>query len=771
MRRFVSLVVLLLCAIPFGVSVSGCSKNAAPVFCNGGDSGVTTGTVTTIDLTPKVYGVSLNYAEIGQVSTPSATDCKGSAASVSSYVYSSSDMTIADVQPTTGRLCAGTWNRNTGGGIPDYTVCNPTNKSGTAYVAASAEGVTSNPLPVYVHPVVTSIVIGNPTSNCTTDPATNCCPVATTDAVSASPYAANSCLSQNTTAQIVARVYSGTGANQTNISCLAGHLQYTPQTTGIVSIDQNGVATAQQPGSTLITANVSNAASSAGVFSTCPPASITLSAAGSTANPVPVNLNNNQPLLAVVKDTKGVTLTGLSLEYVSTQPTIIPASSGGTITPVFAGAASIFAICQPASCNPASYSQIGLFGNGKPITSNSVNITTPGTNSTVLFMASTQSQFVVPQDFTSSAIGAAFRLPYVPNSMVLSNDGSTLYFGSATALMVVNAVNTLTLSRTDITAPGYVLSVSPDNASVVITDPARQTITIETSAGAVVSTYGGVGTHAAWAPDSQSVYITTGTVTTPASGTTPAVITPTNQVLVYSAFTGWTPFTNPAPASDVALTVPSVGAYLAGSTTVGHSYCAVSSPTTSNGTTSETNSFYPVSDTASVTTDRIAATNSGKHILGATVTPVPTLNDLLVTLPSGACPLTGSPTFSSSPATTILSGVNASAITGVWPTTDSSIAYITYTGSGGILPAYTPASSGAGQTTYIKLSGSATAPISGVESSDNLTFYVGTSGDNLVHIINRSTLTDSSTIAPKLTGTNGSTVPVDLLAQKPRKTT
>ena len=139
MRRFVSLCVLLLCAIPFGVSISGCSHNAAPTFCNGGDSGVITGQVTTITLNPVVYGISLNYAQIGQLSTPSATDCKGSTASVGGYTYGTTDMTIADVQPTTGRLCAGTWNRNSGGGIPDFTVCNPTNKSGTAYVTATAE--------------------------------------------------------------------------------------------------------------------------------------------------------------------------------------------------------------------------------------------------------------------------------------------------------------------------------------------------------------------------------------------------------------------------------------------------------------------------------------------------------------------------------------------------------------------------------------------------------------------------------------------------------
>jgi hypothetical protein len=776
MRRFVGLLVLLLCALPFGVSISGCSKSAPPTFCNGSDSGLTTGTPQTITLQPQVYGVSLNEAQIGQVLTPTATDCKGQAVNIPTYVYSTSDLTLADVQPTTGRLCGGTWNRNTGGGIPDFTVCNPTGKSGIAYIsAATAAGggttVTSNAIPVFVHPVVTSVVLGNPTTNCTTDPTTNCCPLATTDVVTAPAYDESACVSQNVTRQLVARVYAGTGANQTNITCLAGHLQFNPQSSTIVSIDQNGVATASQPGSTLINASIANAVSSAGFFSTCAPASITLSAAGQTANPVPLSLNNPQPLIATVLDTQGKPITGLTLEYVSTNPTIIPAGAGGTVTPAYAGSASIAAICQPPSCNPSSYNQIGLFDNGKPVTSNSVNVTTAGTNSTVLYMASPQSYYVVVRDFTSTGPTSPFRLPFIPNSMVLSEDGSTLYLGSSEGLMVLNAVTSLTATRTDVTSPGTVLAVSPDNASVVITDPVRQTVSIETAAGVVSTTYGGVGTHAVWAPDSQTVYITTGTVTTPATANTPAVLAPSPQVLVYSTFTGWTSVTNPVPATDVALTVPSVGAYFAGSTTMARSYCAVSTSSTSNGVTTETNSFYPLADTATVTTDRIGATNNGTHILGATVTPVPEIHDLLVNIPTGACPRNGTQTFSNTPSTTLLSPVSATAITGVLPTSDSSIAFVTYTGTGGVLPAYTPSANGPGQMTYIKLSGSATAPISGIESSDNQTFYVGTAGDNLVHIINRTSLTDSSTIAPNLADPNGNPVPASMLAQKPRKTT
>jgi hypothetical protein len=320
------------------------------------------------------------------------------------------------------------------------------------------------------------------------------------------------------------------------------------------------------------------------------------------------------------------------------------------------------------------------------------------------------------------------------------------------------------MSRTDITSPGTVLAVSPDGSLLVISDPVKQITTLESSSGGVVSTYGGVGTRAAFAPDSQTVYITAG-----------------NQLLVYSAYTGWTSIT-PAttagtPVTDVAITVPSVGAYFAGPSTTARGYCAISTPAAAPN--SETNVFYSPADSSPAITDRIAATNDGKHIIGVTASS-DTLSDLRVSFPTNtingvvvpaACPVVGGLTFSNTLSTTILTSVTATAITGVLPTSDSTLAFITYTGSGGVLPAYAPIASGPGTTTYIKLTGSATAPVAGVISADNTTFYAGTSGDNLVHLINRSTLTDSSTLTPNLANPSGATVPVNLLVQKPRRTT
>src|ERR1700735_2709041 len=188
MRRFLTLLFLLLFTIPFGVSISGCSKKSSTVFCNGGDTGPAVGQVSNITLQPKIFGVSLNFSQIGQVSAPTAVDCKGTTVTVASYNYATflpngqPDMTIADVQPTTGRLCAGTWNRNTGGGIAGFTTCNPTNKTGTVYVVANGGGVSSNPLPIFVHPVVTNVTLVPPATtdqcNSLTDAATNCSPAA-----------------------------------------------------------------------------------------------------------------------------------------------------------------------------------------------------------------------------------------------------------------------------------------------------------------------------------------------------------------------------------------------------------------------------------------------------------------------------------------------------------------------------------------------------------------------------------------------------------------
>lgn len=775
-RRFAGLAILLFFAVPFGLSVIGCGhKDAPPVYCNGLDYGPVEGQAAQISLSPNlaVSGESLNYGQIGQSLNATAIDCKGTSVSIAKYTYDTNDSSLqyADVNPSNGQVCAGHWNRQSGSGIPDYTICTapstppPTNEF---LITAHGDGVPSNAIAVFVHPVVTAVELTTPSTSCTTDPTSDCCPntTTTTPEQPAAPYNQSSCVSQNDRRQLVARVFS----NGTNITCQVGHLTFAAQgASNVVNIDANGYATANQPGSATITATVSNSssASSAGFFSTCPPKSISLAATGTQAgqNPVNVPLNNALPLVATVLDTNNNPITGLSLEFNSTSPQTISASAGSVSTK-FPGAATITAVCQPGTCNPSPLSQIGYLGNGKPITSNGLTVNTAGTSSNVIYMGSTSSQYIVPYDFTVNQQGAAIKLPYVPNSMVISQDGSTIYLGSPQGMMTV-ATGGNTLAGPYQGVPGTVLSVSPDGGTVVVTDPARQTISLVTGTGTVTTTYGNlVGTSAAWSPDSQTVYITT----------------TADTLLTHSVFNNWRVTPTTTVYSSVAVMVPSVGAYFAGGTeTDGRSYCStttISAPGGSGNPPTTDNDYYPLSDTSGAQTSLVAATTDGQHILGVgTPGGAPALSDILLQspLPSTALDCTTAAlgtkvTFSSSFNPHPLSSITANTLTGVDPASNSTLAFVTYTGSSGMLPYYLP---GSGTVNYVQLANGATAPVTGVFSTDNQTFYVGTSGDNQVHLISitGTTAKESGTVlSPKLTAPDGTTVVApNLIVQRPKK--
>ena len=784
----------------------GCGHKSTPVqYCSTGDSGPVVGQVATITLSANLAttGESLNYGQIGQGLSASAADCKGNAVSVNSFTFASTSsfsantgVIFADINPATGQVCGGTWNRNTGGGIADFTTCIPpaaTPSTSLAYVTATANGSVSNAIPVYVHPVVTGIVLGPASPGAkngtcpvgTSDPGTDCCPNDTVGVPVIAPiYTASSCLSQTKIGQLVARAYSnGTTNPANNITCQVGHLTFSAQTPSIVSIDENGAATAQQPGSTVITATIANSstATNAGFFSTCPPASIVLSAPGKTPGPnggITVAINNLQPLIATVIDTQNNPISGLSLEFNSTTPQTIPAAIG-SVTPLFPGSADITAVCQPTTCNTAPFSQIGLYGNGKPITSNAITVNAVGNSSTVLYMGSTNSQYVAFRDFTTNQPSALIKLPYLPNSMVMNLAGTALYFGSSQGLMTVNATSN-SFGNTVQAIQGTVLSVSPDGNTLVVTDPIRQTISlIATASNALITSYGGLGTSAAWSPDDQAVYITT----------------TTGNVLTHSPFTDWQTATADEIYTNVAVTVPSIGAYFAGpSTTDARSYCPSSTIGATGNPPTVSNQFLPLADQKAIPTDQIAATTNGLHILGAhaATNGAATLSDIDVVLPSDkACP-TVIPVnyFPSTFTVQPLIGINASTITGVVPSSNSKIAFVTYTGpaatapagtfASGLLPIYFPPATGSGTLQFLPLGNGATAasaPVSGIFSTDNFTFYVGTSGDNQVHLISllyptgaQPTATETGVITPNLPLFTGSGyAAINLIAQHPKK--
>jgi len=496
----------------------------------------------------------------------------------------------------------------------------------------------------------------------------------------------------------------------------------------------------------------------------------------------------------------------LTLDYQSTDPIDISVGSGGAVSTAFPGVASVNAICQPPACNPSPINVTGLYGGGLSISSNPVKITVPGTASDyVWFGAPGQSQYFVPVELLSGTVGASVRLPYVPNSMVMDRTGTNIYFGSSHELMYYSTASN-TLAKQDTGVPGVVLAVSPNNAQLLINDQVRQVFYLYSVSGGSSTTFGGMGTAAAWTPDSRTLYITDSAQSGAGHKDT---------LYVYNQNSGWTSYPLPASgganpgAQNLAITVPGVGAYLSGAPTVAHTWC----PSGTVGNAAST-LFYPQGDSVNTLTEALAATTDGKHILGAELSGgAMTVSDIGITVPAATsstgiltplpCPEPTAGVMSPlmithTVAQVPVSGVSATAVDQVVASPQSNLAFITYNGTttGATLPYYIPGTGGAAGTVgYVPLSGSSvTAPLAGAFSPDDTYFFVGTAGDNMVHYItipaNVSTTTpptDSLQVAPNLpacvpvaaggldpgcnyTGT-GTIVPVTVITVKPRSTT
>jgi trimeric autotransporter adhesin len=805
MRRYLTLVFLLFLAIPAGITFSGCTRNPQANYCNGLGYGVKVTDVYTIDLEPKTTGISMAFGQTRQITAPTAKTCQGSNATVSSgYAYGTTNNQLIDISPT-GNICAGTWNRNSGGGIADYTICNfpkPVPNTGglpyaTAYITASASSVTSNPVQVFVHAQVSSIALA--LSN------------------------QSQCYSQGTSAQLDSEACFASNGQQyelcapaslTNYSCpgglppgvssvpscssAVGTLSYTIGTSSVAALNNaTNVITAQQPGTTAISASVAGSGSSAGYFTTCPPQSISVTLNGGTDATVTKGVEQN--MVTTVTDTNGQVITGLTLDYQSTNPIDISVGNTGGVTPSFPGATSVYAICQPSTCNPAPINQVGLFGTGLPISSNNVTITTPGTASSyVWFGAPGQSQYFVPVDLLNGTTGSTVRLPYVPNSMIMDQTGSNIYFGSSHALMIYSTANNAPSKSPDTSAPGVVLAVSPDNKTLLINDQVRNVFYLYgATSGSIAATFSGVGNSAAWTPDAKTLYISDSAALGPNHS---------NTLYVYNQNTGWTTYdlTPSGGATSVALTIPSVGAYLSGDTTVAHTWCPQG-----NAADYASLVFYPEGDSVAAKTDVLAATNDGKHILGAALAGGGIqLSDIGVTIPSSTVvpPNTGTPVqapiqcpangnslqalmLSHSLNQLPVSGVSATQVNQVVASPASNLAFITYNGTtaGAPLPYYVPGSNGAaGTLNNVSLVGNAaiTAPLTGTFSPDDKLFFVSTAGDNLIHFIDVPTLTDVQQINPNLpacaagsdpgcknTLPANTAVPATVIVVKPRTTT
>jgi hypothetical protein len=544
-----------------------------------------------------------------------------------------------------------------------------------------------------------------------------------------------------------------------------GTLNFAVGTPTIATINATtNVITAHLPGTTVITSSIAQSSSSAGYFSTCPPASIDVTLAnGSTSGVVTQGVSQN--LTTTVTDTQGNSITGLTLGYQSTNLVDISATGNGSITALYPGVATVTATCQPPVCNPAPINELGLNGTGLSLSSNPVKIIVPGTTSDfVWFGAPGQSQYFASIELLTGTPGATIRLPYVPNSMVMDRAGNNLYFGSPHELMVYSAL-TNGISKQDASVPGVVLAASPNSSQILINDQIRGLFYLYNVSSGTSFTQGGLGAAAAWTPDSSTLYI----VDSAALGGNH-----TNTLYVYNNNSGWSSYdlASSGGAQNLAVTVPGIGAYLAGPTaTVAHTWCP-SGTVGSNGTIQ----FYPQpsTDSIGVPTSVLGATEDGQHILGAEPNGTSiSLTDIGVSIPPtpgfpvAQCPETSTGTaeklspLSTNPVingTVSLTGVTSSTavdqvVTGSAPTTASvttapPIVFVTYSTPGtstaaALLPYYlplSPPSIGTGAVGYVTFADATsatppTAPLAGTFSPDNSLFFVSTAGDNEIHFI------------------------------------
>lgn len=801
MRRFFVFAVLFAFSLPVGLSIAGCGHNQNN-YCirNGHAYGVTSNQAVYATMNPETTGLSLSWGQTGSIGAPSAFTCTGAAATVLNWTYASSNLLLADVSPS-GQICAGTWNRNSPGGISDFSICTPPSGAtlasfksctgtscGTVQVTASGGGVTTNPVNIYIHPPITSMTIPN----------------------QAACLSQGQTLSQSLLAETTVLGPGGvTLCSPTSVSCTSpasniGTIQYAANNTNVVTINNttnptntnpvtgtttttsnpNGTATANLPGSTIVSAASSDVTSAAGYFSSCPPASIALSINGATT--ASVTPSSPQTAQASVKDTAGVNITGLTLNYASTQPQNLSVSNAGLVTATFPSHAYVTAVCEPPGCNPSPINLTGILGNGMPVSSNIVTVNSPGRVSNKIWMASSQSQYFSEVDLLTGAVGAPIELPYTPNSMVMDDAGTNLYFGSYHELMIYSTSDNQ-LSKEVPGVPGVVLAVSPTGSTAVINDQLRQVIYLYSTDSSTVTSTAGVANRAVYSPDGETVYIT---------GQDPA--TGQNTLFVNNSNSGWTsyPLSNqpayscpleaggsaaypaynpkwdPFCGGSIAVTTPGVAAFFSGNTTAARSYCpnASSNPI-----------FYPPAGDTAVNTSQIASTPDGNHILGASGT---TLADIWLQqstsgpagVPTGACPaFAGTPLTLSTSFNTAALPLSATEIDQVLVSPYSNLAFVTYQGTGasGVLPYYMPSTStGAfGTQGTVQLASGAAAPVAGIFSPDGSIFFASTSGDNLVHLVDTTGLKETTTINPHLNNASGTAVPAQFLAVKSRPTT
>ncbi len=711
------------CGSVFGVvililligSLAGCgSSNNAPAAPT---------VPASIALTPATASLEVGLT---QNFTVSAKNSSGAPLAVA-VTFNSSNPAVLTIA-NNGVACGGTWDSLT---IP--IVCTP-GPVGVATLTASAAGVSSAPVTVFVHQHIDNISITQVTS----------------------PTSPPTCAVQSASGQIngisqsqIATYQATVSSRGNDITATVGPLTWTALSSTIVKVSNTvtGIgfnqaqATADVPGETQIFVNAGGVNSPAVSFATCPIKSITLAVTDSVGNSLTLATGGSKTITATVTDTLNTILTNVPLTWSTSEPAVATVTgttttgnatgigSTGTVRAVAPGGAAIIASCTPPSCNNGVLTPTIVGVTTLPIyPTGMVQVVVAGTKATTTTVWATSTgcgtnfncgSAIVSISTSNNAVSSALSLPNPPNSLVFNPQGTKAFLGSSKGLMGLDpAANPPTVSTFN-AVTGKVLAVSPDGNKAVVSDTsitathAQQDVSIfdQANSGSHVDLLISGVRAAEFSPDGLKVYM---------------VGANTNNLYVYSSVDGLKTIPLTAPANDVSFFSNGAFAYLAGGAASAVTVRATcdNSEATSTSTSSTPQFIKSLADGVHVLAlDSPVSTNpptaQGIDVITASTSPIgcpPTITDTtnFVNLGQG--------TFT--PLQLIVS-------------TDGLKAYVLASNLGSVLVFDVN-----GQTTSaIPLVGANPKPLSGSLTPDGTLLYVAAS-DGTVHVLDTLAATD-----------------------------
>ncbi len=522
---------------------------------------------SSVSLTPSP-DVSLEVGKT-QVFIPAARSVLGIQES-ETFSFQSSNPAVLTIA-NNGTACAGNWDS-----LSTPQVCSP-GQVGVAQLTATAQGVSSPPVTVYVHQHITSVSL----SKAATQP----------------PTLSVNCLSKGAPAGPESWLFEAFAFNGgADITSSVGPFSWQALSSNVrisapppsAPLNQE-IVTASVPGQALIFASANGTNSQPAQVETCPVQTISLSAVGNPGTSFVVNTGSSTTLDATVKDSLGMTITGVPLTWTSSNPISARASgatsnvfgSVGTVSASAIGATAVIASCTPPTCNSGIKPSLPIYP--QSAISFTVRSSTSPANPTVYVSTTacstanptnaTCSPTIVPITRSSStsafSVGRPSALPFSPNSMVFDSNGTNAYLGVDSSNFGQNGL--MVFSGTSVSrftsAFGAVLAVSPDGRLVVVsdtTDIPNQVIVFDTTNHTAAPFLFDGASAAAFSPDNLKAFIVSGKSCPGANSA--------GCLLVYSKVDASQTIPLTLPATDVAFLGNGMVGYLAGGDPAGMSF-------------------------------------------------------------------------------------------------------------------------------------------------------------------------------------------------------